>query len=733
MKNKKNKIILVIATLVMVVSLFFGAMWLIPTKGEKASATPTSFSLYLEGNNDYTTNKTGTVSMKLKLNNPSRAPIFGAQCKIYYDNTCLTFDNGTLSLAGWSGSARYNTRGYINVAFKGGSSADQYEDAVITIATLNFNVNTPTATTYPFTFPQDSISVTGIDLTTGAIEHNVTGETFNLTFRAPSADKTLKNGISVKVGGAEIGSYNASTKTYTGTVPFNTTSVSIEAAPNDSNATISGVGNWSNLQAGKEQSKTITVTAEDGTTETYTVKITREAGKDISTIGTVTLKDASNNNIALTQNGTKFTANIDSTIMTGLVLSATAQDSDAIVTINGKNPTNYALTLKAGLNTIPIKVTAQNGTSFTDYTVEITVNYIASSDASIKGNLSVKAGTVEVGVFDANNKTYNGSVDFSVSSVTITIVANDPKATVNGAGVWALNIGENKKEVTITAEDGITKSTFTVTITRAAEVIEVELGLKSLTVTTESGNNLQLNKNGNDYFIQISESEANGLTLIVEAEDANAIIKINGQNISTLPLTLSKGKNVYTIKVSDVDEIKNATYTLTITVQDGIEPGPVDPSDPDYIEIMKYITFGGDLNLTLTKYDFEDLYQDSQLTVIKTNKDNISFYLEFKSDLTVTAVYGFKDSGEVRKLQNGYTRIYFTSKNVDSLQIKITDNKTNISRTYMIDIERQDTSTNVISILLICLLIVEIVFIVIMLVKLRKLKKIVEQENNERK
>lgn len=636
--TKINKIKSIFISLVMMIALFFGISSLnlnANVKDKKTYADSTSFSLYLEGVNEYTTTKTGAVSYKLKLNNPNSDPIWAVSCEIHYDSTCLKFENGSTSISGWAGSISYQTEGYINIPLTGGAFSDQIYDKEITVATLNFKVNTPSAKTYPFTF--ESIKVGGVNMSTGKkITHNVTGDTFNLTFREPNTDASLKNGISVKAAGSEVGSYNAGTKTYTATVPFKTISVAVSATPNDSNATISGTGNWS-LQAGKENTKTITVTAEDGrTTQTYTVNITREAGKTDSSLASLVLKDSSNKEITLTRNDKTFTATIDSTNMTGLSLTATANDTDATVAINDKNQTSCALNLSVGPNTIKVKVTAQDGTA-TEYSLVITVNYISGTDASIK-SLSVKAGGSEVGSYDAASRTYTGSVESSVTSVEISVQTNDAKAKVEGAGTWTLVTGENKKDITVTAEDGVTKVTYTIKINKASQ-------------------------SGGD------------------PEPDN--------------------------------------------------PNPVNPDDPNYLEIMRYIKFGGDINLTITKYDFLDLSSDSLLATVKTSKDKISFYLDFSSDITVSAVYGTEDSGEIRTLTNGYKRICFNSKQIkgdDFILLKITDNDSETTRTYIIKIVEDDGNiSSILQISLMVVIAVEIILIIIIFIEIKKIKNSIKQ------
>nr|WP_245954832.1 S-layer homology domain-containing protein [Paenibacillus flagellatus] len=107
-------------------------------------------------------------------------------------------------------------------------------------------------------------------------------------------------------------------------------------------------------------------------------------------------------------------------------------------------------------------------------TAASTVTVSASSNADLI-NLTLSPGELSPG-FHRGTTNYTATVTNSVYSLTVTATVYDPMATVtvNGTPVTSgtasqaipLNVGYNKIEVTITAEDGVTKKTYTVEVTR---------------------------------------------------------------------------------------------------------------------------------------------------------------------------------------------------------------------------------------------------------------------------
>ena len=111
-----------------------------------------------------------------------------------------------------------------------------------------------------------------------------------------------------------------------------------------------------------------------------------------------------------------------------------------------------------------------------------------SMDATLSG-LVLSDGAEEIALtpaFDPATKSYTATVANSVTSVTVTATVAEPSATVtvNGVAVASgstsgaidLEVGGNVITVLVTAGDGATTSTYTVTATRATVVPVLPFG-----------------------------------------------------------------------------------------------------------------------------------------------------------------------------------------------------------------------------------------------------------------
>ena len=127
-----------------------------------------------------------------------------------------------------------------------------------------------------------------------------------------------------------------------------------------------------------------------------------------------------------------------------------------------------------GSNVITVEVTAEDGETAKTYTVTVTrAAPPLSSDATLSG---LDLSGVDFGAFDPATTGYAAEVDNGVTETTVTATVNDDGASytvkldgvADSDGVIPLVVGSNVITVEVTAEDGNTTRTYTVTVTRAA-------------------------------------------------------------------------------------------------------------------------------------------------------------------------------------------------------------------------------------------------------------------------
>ncbi|WP_264538480.1 MBG domain-containing protein [Flavobacterium sp. N1736] len=177
---------------------------------------------------------------------------------------------------------------------------------------------------------------------------------------------------------------------------------------------------------------------------------------------------------AFSPNVTSYTATVGSET-NSVTITPTSENLSAAITVNGVvvptgNPSN-AIALVTGPNIIVTQVTAQDGVTIKTYT--ITVTRAVLNDATLV-DLSISEGILNP-AFDPAVTNYTATVESNIASVAVTSLLSDPSAvmTLNGIAVndgesreLPLIAGDNIIKVEVTAEDGITKKTYTVIINR---------------------------------------------------------------------------------------------------------------------------------------------------------------------------------------------------------------------------------------------------------------------------
>jgi len=301
----------------------------------------------------------------------------------------------------------------------------------------------------------------------------------------------------------------------------------------------------------------------------------------------------SKGNISFDKNNTNYTVNVDSDV-TSINIDAKAEDGGASVSGTGNKSLNF------GKNTFSIVVTAPSGDKKTYY-----VNIVRKDNRSGNNKLSsltVNGGDLKPG-FSPNTESYNLSVPYSVSSLTVKTKTEDSKAKVSISNQSNLVAEETTAvKVTVTAENGSTR-TYTIYVKRGKDpnkVLSTNNYLSELTVST-GVLSPSFNKEQLKYVVYVPY-EVDSIDIHSSVEDTKyAIIKKDG------PDKLSVGSNQYKLTVTAED---NSTKEYVIVVNRGENVLEQDLTSNTYLKNIKI--------------------KNGSLTTIFNKKQNVYTYISSK-------------------------------------------------------------------------------------------------------
>ncbi|MGC9942288.1 MAG: cadherin-like beta sandwich domain-containing protein, partial [Verrucomicrobiota bacterium] len=285
--------------------------------------------------------------------------------------------------------------------------------------------------------------------------------------------------------GALSPNFDPATLNYTETVAYPVTSLTITPTLADGTATVtvngsavaSGSASGSIPLTVGQNTITTVVTAQGGATETYTLVVTRAAPSANANL--LSLLSSDGELTPAFASGTLAYSESVPNATTSIVLTPTVADATATVTVNGiavaSGTPSASIPLIVGPNTIDIVVTAQDGVTTQTYTEVVT--RAPSSNANL-ASLVLSSGSLSPAFAEATTS-YTDTVPDTTSAITVTSTLADPTATVtvNGnavtsgtaSGSIALSAGANTITIVVTAQDGITTQTYTLTVTQAAQ------------------------------------------------------------------------------------------------------------------------------------------------------------------------------------------------------------------------------------------------------------------------
>ncbi|WP_405176090.1 cadherin-like beta sandwich domain-containing protein [Paenibacillus sp. FSL H8-0261] len=417
----------------------------------------------------------------------------------------------------------------------------------VTSTTVGATKNDGTATVSAGDLGSKTLSVGSNIFTVHVTAEDGTKKDYTVTVtRAASSDATLRD---LTLSGVRLSpAFASGTLTYTANVANDVTSTTVGATKNDGTATVS-VGDLGSksLSVGKNII-TVNVIAEDGSTKKkYTVEVTRAASSD------ATLSDLSLSGVTLSptfdEDTLTYVSSVTNDVKSTIVAAAT---NDEAATISADDLGSKSLSV--GKNIITVTVTAEDGSTKKEYTVEVT--RAASSDATLS-DLSLSGVTLSP-TFTSGTLAYTANVANDVKSTTVSAAANDETATISAddLGSKSLSVGKNIITVNVTAEDGSTKKEYIVEVTRAASsdatLSDLSLSGVTLSPTFTSGTLAYSANVANDVKSTTVSATKNDGTATISADDLGS-------------KSLSVGKNTLTVNVTAEDGITKKEYTVTVT------------------------------------------------------------------------------------------------------------------------------------------------------------------------
>ena len=402
----------------------------------------------------------------------------------------------------------------------------------------------------------------------GAIAWMVPAET--------STDATLS---ALTLSGINFGAFSSATTSYTASVANSVSQTTVTPTVNDSGATyvikLGGVTDADGMVSLSVGSNVITVQVsaeDDSTTKTYTVTVTRaEPPSTDATLSALTLSGIDFGTFA--SGTTSYSAQVASSVsQTTVTPTLNHSGASYVIKLDGVTDVDGVVSLSVGSNVITVQVSAEDDETTQTYTVTVSRAEPPTPELSDDVTLSsLTLSDIDFGTFDSTTTSYTAQVSNAVSQTTVTPTVNHAEASyviklggvTDADGVVSLSVGTNAISVEVTAEDGETTHTYTVTVTRAAPP-STDATLSALTL---SGINFGAFSSATTSYTASVANSVTETTVTPTVNDSGAtyVIKLGGVVDADRVIALDAGSNVITIEVTAEDDSTTKTYAVTVT------------------------------------------------------------------------------------------------------------------------------------------------------------------------
>ncbi|MEO6979584.1 MAG: cadherin-like beta sandwich domain-containing protein, partial [Mucilaginibacter sp.] len=317
-----------------------------------------------------------------------------------------------------------------------------------------------------------------------------------------------------------------------------------------------------------------------------------------------------------------YTATVNNSV-SSVTITPVAPETISVITVNNVQVTSGtasgAINLNEGLNTITTVVT--NGAISHTYSIAIT----RRPPAQLFSLVFNPAITLHA-VTGPDYKNYIGTVDNSVSTVTVTPQAADASNTitvnnvtvVSGTTSGAINLNEGDNTITTIVTEGTTSHTYSTVITRLPVAALISLSVSPQTALKEvAGSHFK------DYTASVVNS-VSSVTITPVASEIASVIRVNNVQVTsgTASGAINLNEGVNTITTVVTNGAISHTYSIRITRQPPAQlfslvfnPGITVHAitGPDYR------TYAGTVDNSLTSVTATPKVQDPAATITVNN------------------------------------------------------------------------------------------------------------------
>jgi hypothetical protein len=388
-----------------------------------------------------------------------------------------------------------------------------------------------------------------------------------------------------------------------------TTSVSVVAVATDSARTNVVVTGATGLHLG-ENTLTAVVSGDDGTSRTYTATLVVPVSDDATSVVTVADEELINGESINVDWGT-----------TSVVVVVTPTDSNATYVVNG------ATGLTTGDNLVSVIVTAKDGVSTEE--TQITVTVLPNTDSSVV-SLAVD------GVIVADNDVVD--VAALTESVVIDVVTTDEDATVLIEGGEELIAGENDVTIIVTAADGVSSTTYNLTLNVAFNTDTTLAVFNVEGFDVEDADRVDLEPLTTEAAVEVETTDPEAS---YEIEGGTDLVPGENDLIVTVTAADNVSVQIYTVILNVLPNTDTSLATFTVN-EEAVEDGSVVELAPFTTEVVVAVETTDPIATYVIDGDSNLVVGENVLTVIVTAADDSTM------DYTVTLVVAESDDASLQ-------------------------------------------------------------------------------------